>query len=385
MQRRPRGRARRRVPVLVASSIVLCACGGETESAAGATRGPGDGEERVVPVEISVARLETAARSVSATGTVEPIRSVGINSQLSGAVLRVTVEEGDRVAPGTLLAQLDSRELEAQLASAEAALEVARRAADRAERLRAQRIITDAEYERDQAALTAARAARDQLRTRVGFATVRAPIAGLVIEKRVERGDIVSAQTRLFTLADVSTLVVRVPVSELDVTALREGTSVDVTLDALPGRDITGRIRRIFPAADTASRLVPVEVALIGAGSRAVKPGFLARVRFHLDPRENVLMVPDRALVENSGGAAVFVVRGEQATLRRVRRGGTYDGRVEILDGIAAGDTVVVAGNTMLRDGATVRVVPAALPAGADSMIGARTPRDSTRPLGAGR
>jgi membrane fusion protein (multidrug efflux system) len=373
------------MPMLLASCIALSACGGEAESAAGATPGRSDDERRVVPVEVSVAQLGTAARSVMATGTVEPIRSVGINSQLSGSVLRVTVEEGDRVAPGTLLAQLDSRELEAQLASADAALEVARRAAERAERLREQRITTEAEYERDQAALTAARAARDQLRTRIGFATVRAPIAGVVVEKRVERGDIVGAQSRLFTIADVSTLVVRVPVSELDVTALRAGASADVTLDALPGRDVSGRIRRIFPAADTASRLVPVEVALIGAGARAVKPGFLARVRFHLDPRENVLMVPDRALIENSGGSAVFVVRGDQAALRRVRRGGTYDGRVEILDGIAAGDTVVVAGNTMLRDGATVRVVPAAVPAASDSMIGARMPRDSTRPIGVSR
>ena len=321
--------------------------------------GPGAPGSQVVPVDFALAELGTAARSVSATGTIEPIRSVGINSQLSGALLSVNVEEGDVVREGQVLARIDSRELEAQLASAEAALELAKRTMERSEQLRAQQIVTAAEFDRDKAALASAQATRDQLRTRLGYATVRAPVTGVVTQKRVEAGDIVSPQTRLFTIADRSTLVVNVLLSELDVPSLRQGDRVDVQVDAHPERTFTGRIRRIFPSADTVSRLVPVEVALNGNDARNLTMGFLARVRFGLAPRENILMIPSTALIETVGQPAVFLLRGTSVSRRSVQRGNTYEGRVEIVSGLTVGDSVVVAGQNMLRDGATVRIVRA--------------------------
>jgi membrane fusion protein, multidrug efflux system len=335
---------------------LVAACGSERSE--GATPGGRGRENRgPTPVEIAIADLKTAGRSVTVAGTVEPIRTVGINSQLAGALLRVTVEEGDRVGAGQVLATIDSRELRAQLDAAEAALEVARRAAERAKQLHDQQIITSAEYERDESAYRSAAATRDQLRTRLGYATIRSPIAGVVLTKNAEAGDVIGSQARLFTVADISTMVVRVPISELDVTGLDVGDPADVTLDALAGRALRGTIRRIFPAADSLTRLVPVEVALTGAAARDVRPGFLARVLFRLDPREGVLMVPAGALVENPRGAAVFVVSGSRASVRQVQRGGTFQGNVEITDGLARGDTVVVAGSATLRDGAAVRIV----------------------------
>jgi membrane fusion protein (multidrug efflux system) len=308
---------------------------------------------------VAAAELGSAARSISATGTVQPIRTVTINSQLAGALLEVPVEEGTPVRPGSVLARIDARELEAQLASAEAALEVARRAAERAERLRDQEIVTVAEYERDHAAFVAALATRDQLKTRAGYATVRSPITGVVLAKRVERGDIVAPQTELFTVGDLSTLVAVVPVSELDVASLDVGDAATVALDALPGRTLTGRIRRIFPSADTVTRLVPVEVALTGEAAREARPGFLARITFQLEPRTGVLLVPAGAVLDAAGGTSLFTVSGGRAERRTVERGGNYAGRVEITSGLSAGDTVVVSGATMLQNGAAVRLVTA--------------------------
>lgn len=359
-------------------SLSAAACGSETGEAApvggpgsGAGRGPG---ARAVPVEVAVAEYGTAARTVSATGNVEPLRTVGVNSQLAGVLSRVAVQEGDLVQEGAVLASIEIPELQAQLVSAEAALELAERTAARSAQLFERRVMTAAEYERDQAALAAARATRDQLRTRLGYATVRAPITGVVTEKRVESGDLASAQGRLFTVADVSTLVVRVPVSELDVTALRTGDEVDVVLDALPGQPVRGTVRRIFPTADSVTRLVPVEVALASATTARVRPGFLARVTFRLSPRGGVLMVPVGAVLENQRGAAVYVVTEGRAALRSVQRGGTFQERVEITSGLAPGDSVVVAGNTMLRDGAEVRVSEAPVPTAAPTNDAAGQP-----------
>lgn len=348
--------------LLVGSTAVLAACGrggSEAAAASGGRGGPGSGADRVFPVEIAVAQLGVAGRTVTVSGTVEPIRSVGVNSQLSGALTLVAVEEGDRVSEGQVLARLDDRELRAQVASAEASLELAESTYARAEQLRQAQVITDAEYERDRAARTAAQAQLQQLRTRLTHSTIRAPLTGVITEKRVETGDIVAPQTRLFTVADVSTMVVRVPVSERDVTALHPGQTVDVSLDALADRAVAGRIRRVFPSADTVTRLVPVEVALTGAGAGLVRPGFLARVTFPLEARQDALLIPASALLGGTGGSSVFVVQSDTARRRAVRTGLSFQGRVEILTGLEPGEQVVTAGQTTIRDGAAVRIVAA--------------------------
>lgn len=342
-------------------AVLLATTACNRDSQAAEQGGPGGsrgrGGDRVVPVQVATVELGEVSRSVNATGTVEPIRTVGVVSQISGVLRDIAAEEGDYVQQGAVLARVDVPELEAQLVSAQAALDLAQSTAQRTGSLFGQQIITAAENEAAQAALAAARATRDQLRTRIGFATVRAPVSGVVLERRAEAGDLASPQGRLFTVADVSTLVVRVPVSELDVTALRQGDGVDVTLDALPGRTLRGTIRRVFPAADSVSRLVPVEVALTGAAARDARPGFLARVGFRLDPRSGVLLIPATAVLENPRGSVVYVVQEGAATLRSVQRGATYQGRVEITNGLAPGEQVVVAGNNDLREGSRVRVM----------------------------
>jgi len=309
------------------------------------------------PVETGLVQLGTISRAVTVSGVVEPIRTIGVNSQLSGALLSVEVEEGMRVTEGQVLARVDDRELAAQEASAEAAFVVAEAAFERAEQLRNSQVITIGEYERDRTAYASARSQLEQLRTRRGYAVVRSPLNGVVLEKRVEAGDVVAPQTQLFRIGDISTMVVRVPVSELDVVELSPGAAATLVFDAYPSGSFTGRIRRIFPSADPNTRLVPVEVALDEAGARTARPGFLARVTFALGARSGVRLVPASAIVSGAGGQAVFVIQDNRATRRTVQTGLTSEGRVEILAGLEEGDTIVVTGSNTLRDGAEVRVV----------------------------
>ena len=334
----------------------LAACGGGDDSAGGAQAQMGGAAARVTPVNVVPVERGTIARAVSVSGVIEPIRSIAVNAQVGGALLAVNVEEGTLVRRGQPLAAVDVRELRAQLDAAEAQLQVAQNAFERAEQLRDRRVITLPEYERDRAALAAAQAQVSQLRTRIGYATVNAPIGGMITQKLVEAGDVVAPQTRLFEIADVSTMVVRVGVSELDVVELNVGDHVDIMLDAYPGRQLAGRIRRIFPAADPGTRLVPVEVALDAGSAASARPGFLARIAFRLSAREGVLLLPASALIGGQGSQSVFVVENDRAIRRTVETGLTSEGRVEIIAGLNGTETVVTAGNNMLRDGAAVRI-----------------------------
>lgn len=361
--RSPRPLARRLPALLLALAALACdSSSGATPAAkggpGGGPGGPGRNRDAPVPVEVAEVGTGVLARTVTVSGIVEPLRTVGVNAQLGGALLSVRVREGDRVGSGQVMAEVDARELSAQVRGADAQLRLARTAAERAEQLWQDRVIVAAEYERDQAAYAAAQASLEQLRTRLGFATIRAPITGVVTERLVEAGDLVQGQSRLFTVADLSTLIVRVQISELEVAGIARGAEVDVTADALRGRGFRGTVRRVYPAADSATRMVPVEIGLPGATAGPLRPGYTARVTFSLGEGVPAVLVPSAALVGEASARAVFVVRGDRAERRPVRVGRASGDRTEVLEGVTAGETVVVAGAAGLREGALVRVVP---------------------------
>lgn len=333
-----------------------CSGGGRADA-----RG-GRGGAQAVPVAAVETRPRDLARVVTVTGPVEPLRTVPVNALTAGTVLRVLVEEGARVAAGELMAELDAREVSAQVQRVEALLANAEAAFQRAEQLRARDLSSAADLDAARSAVETARADARLWRTRLDFTRIAAPVAGVVTAKHVERGGAVSANQRMFEIADDSVLVVRVRVSELDVVRLAPGRPVDIRLDAYPDRPIGGRVRRIFPSADAASRLVPVEVQL-GRLPRGVAalPGFLARVEFGLEGRRGVLAVPAAAVGVADGQPFVYVVSADTLSRRVVETGMTASGWVEVTRGLARGERVVSSGHMNLRPGAAVRVSEARL------------------------
>lgn len=351
---------RRGLAAALTLALAMAACGGSEEgSAEAATVSDGPARGGPPPVVVATTPVETGdiARSVSVSGVVEPLRTISVSSQLAGTLLEIPVETGDRVSAGQLLARIDAREIQAQLRAAEASLELARTATERSRRLRERQVITQAELDAEVAGLAAAEAQVDQLQTRVSYATIQSPIRGTVTNRTVETGDVVGNQTPLFTLADLSVLVVRVGVSELDVVNVRAGETVGISLDAFPDREFTGQVRRIFPSADPQTRLVPVEVALDRNALELARPGFLARATFAVGALTDVLLIPASALTSGTGNPSVFVVEDGVARRRTVRTGLSSQGMVQVLEGVSAGETLVTRGVSNLRDGAAVRVV----------------------------
>ena len=337
--------------------------GQQGQGGGGAPRGPGGpggfnrGPQGPTPVEVAQVTRGSLARTTTVAGILSPIRTIGVNAQLGGALLSVRVEEGDLVREGQVLAEIDAREIRAQLRSAEANLELAKSTVERSERLFEGRVVTAAEFERDKAAHASAQASVDALRLRLAYAQVRAPTSGVITAKRAEAGDVVSAQARLFTVADVSILVALIQVSELDISGLSVGQSADVTVDAFGPAHFPGKIRRIFPAADSVTRMVPVEVALSGPEVRQLKPGYLARVTVQLGERPGILLAPVSSIVGTRDARAVYVIHDGKAERRQVRIGQSTAESVEVLEGLTEGDSVVIAGADQLRDGAAIRIV----------------------------
>ncbi|HUF25817.1 MAG TPA: efflux RND transporter periplasmic adaptor subunit [Gemmatimonadaceae bacterium] len=277
----------------------------------------GDNDVRTMPTTVLVERRDIIV-DVEATGVVEPINVIEVKSKASGQITRLTVETGDEVRRGTLLVQLDRREVEAQYQQANADLQAAQARRDvaasnreRSDNLFEQRVITAQEHEsarldlaNAEAALVRARAALDQAQQRREDVTVLAPIDGTIIERTVAEGQVIasatssaSGGTTLLRMADLTRVRVRVNVSEADIGSVRTGMPASVATDAYPNRPFIGFVEKIEPQAvvQQSVTMFPILVSIENRDG-LLKPGMNSEVTIEIDRRLNVLAVPNDAV-----------------------------------------------------------------------------------------
>jgi len=346
-------RAPRTVPFLLSLALAASAACSSDDAA-----GSGPSVER----SVSVAAVEMVPRDMSlelrVSGNIEPIREVRMSSRMSGIVSQVAVEEGDWVERGAVLARIDVAEQRAELSRARANLEQAETAYQRARQLREQDLVSTAEYEDARAAASVARSEVELWETRARFGTVAAPSPGRVTRKMVEAGSAVANGEDLFVIADVSTLVVRVGITDIYAPRLSPGDRVAVQVDAIPDRTWEATIRRIFPSADPESRLIPVEIAFVDPDRELLRPGFLARIRLDVERLPDVLAVPNESLLASTrDDPFVYVIDEDDRLVRRtVETGVSRRDWTEIRSGLERGEMVVASNPANLSEGTLVRV-----------------------------
>jgi HlyD family secretion protein len=372
--------------------------------------------EEIVSVNTEVVKVGTFEAGLTLTGTTQPIQTVALRSRVAGQVTALTVDVGDAVGNGDLLARQDAdlltvvvnqaqAELQArqsEVAQAQAAvsdaqtaynsaqvrLQQAQTEADRLTQLAAdgavslqtaeqaqltvdtgQQVLqsTQEQIRTRQAAVGAAegrvnaqQAVVNQTQERLSYAVVRSPLSGTVIERFIEVGDYAETGDELMQIGDLSSIKVVIEVSDRDLAQVSVGQPVDVQLDALPGETISGRITRIAPAADPTSRLIPVEVTIPNDTGR-IGSGLLARVTLAGAGSDRVA-IPQTALdIATDEATTLFVltaVNDQEATVqaRPVEIGRENDSRVEIVSGLQAGEVVVVRSSGDLSDGQVVNL-----------------------------
>ena len=338
--------------ILFALSLFLWSCSGETET--------GDSSSTSISVTSAEVQTRNLSETFSVSSEVIAYRRSYIASRISGLVEEVRYEEGEPINRGDILAQMDVRQQQIDLRRANAALEEARDVYERNQVLLETNSISRAEYLSSRRALEQAQSDVDQLELQIEFGTVRAPINGVVTARLVEPGNNVSVNERMFTVTDMDLLVVRPGVSEMNVSGLEEGQSVYVKLDVYPEQIFNGSIRRVFPTSDAQTGLFTVEVEINQEeGQPIIRPGFLARTQFSVDPRVDIPTVPTEALIEREGETYLFVLNEEMDTvsLVPVTTGISRDGFVEIRDGVEPGNVVAASNIESLDDGSEVRVV----------------------------
>jgi macrolide-specific efflux system membrane fusion protein len=306
------------------------------------------------------------------TGRVEPLLQTQIKSKVGGQVIEVLVHEGERVKQGQLLLRIDATDYRRDVARVEAEIAQARETVayagiqlGRAEKARSVSISPAAELDqvRHEAALARARlkgsqvaleAARDRLR----YTGIEAPFDGTIIQRNVQPGEVViPGMTAMvegksaLVLADMSVLLVKTDLNQIDVAQVKKGQSAEVTLDALPGKKFTATVTRVAAAATTVNGrdTFPIEASLAANQDLSqIKPGMTADVRVLIEKKPKTLLLPIEAVLDEKGVHRVLKLEranGDSTPTSRkvdVTVGKRNDRDVEITGGLAEGDEVLI-------------------------------------------
>lgn len=350
---------------LLLVAALMTACGGEPPKA--------ETSEPARPVRTINVQSMAADSAWSLAGEVRPRIEVRYGFRVGGRIVERKVQVGDRITPGQLLARLDPRDLtpvldaqRAQQTAAQTELSLARADLARAEKLRTGNFVSDANVDRQRAAVEAAQARLEaadaqvrQARNSLDFQSLKADAAGVVVGVDAEAGQVVAVGQTVIRIAQKGDVEVATSIAEQDLARARRTTAWTIELAGLPGQRWQARLRELSPAADPASRTYAARLTLLG-DTTPVAYGMSATVTVAAEGTPEI-RVPLTALFSRDGAPRVWLVGPDlKVSSRQVVTGRIDDDSVAIESGLSGGEQLVTAGANLLREGQSVRV--AALP-----------------------
>jgi membrane fusion protein, multidrug efflux system len=321
-----------------------------------------------------VAAAEQWPATLSAIGTVAAVQGVTVSADLPGVVDKITFASGTTISAGDVLVQLDTRQEQAQLAAAEAQLQLAELNFKRMEGLVRQDAVSRAEYDQAAAAHKQAEARVREIRATIERKTIRAPFSGVLGIRQVNLGQYLTGGDPVVPLQSLDPIYVNFGVPQQAAGQMRSGLTVHVTVGEHADMTFTGRVTAIDSVVDETTRNVQVQATLSNPRA-ALRPGMFVQTEVVVGDPQSVVSVPASAISYAPYGDSVFVVgqtRGEDGqTYTGVRQqfvkvGPTRGDQVGIVSGVKPGDEVVTSGTFKLRNGAAVvvnnKVTPANSP-----------------------
>ncbi|MGH8245313.1 MAG: efflux RND transporter periplasmic adaptor subunit [Gammaproteobacteria bacterium] len=338
---------------------------------------------RVPLVDTALAREGSLEDRVQLVGSLRPIADVQIMSKIAGRVENVLVDVGDPVRAGQLLVQVEDREIQQEIKQSEAVLAVARASIQQREaelanlnrqviryrELHEQNLIsrqdlddwiTKQQSAEAQLALSRAQARQSEAslsQDKFNLENTRSfsPMTGFVGKRFVHPGALVSANTPILNLVDLRTLRMVINVVERDIVRVNRGVNAQVAVDAFPGRHYLGKVLRVSPVLDAATRTGEVEIHVPNP-QLDLRAEMFARVTLDLGGQRRGILVPREAVVYRGDKSGVFVLNGNIARFRQVQPGVTHESQVEIVEGLKTGEKIISMGASLLKDGDQVRL-----------------------------
>ena len=326
--------------------------------------GKSQGSAPAVMVEAVTAATAPMPQSITAVGSLRSDESVTLRPEVAGRVSAIGFQEGRPVSKGATLVKLDPAINEAEVLQAKANLTLAKAKYDRAVDLQKQGFISGQARDEAENSLKVMEASVALAAARLAKMEIRAPFSGLIGLRSVSIGDYVKEGQDMVNLESIDPLKVDFRVPEIYLKQVQVGQKLEVSLDALPGRKYEGTVSAINPLVDAAGRAIVIRAQVRNADT-ALRPGMFARVKLLTKDERDALVLPEQALVPQGEEQYVFRVIDGKAARTKVELGQRRDGRVEVVKGVAPGETIVTAGQLKLRDGMPVTLAAVAKAGGA--------------------
>jgi len=344
--------------LVVAATLAGCGQGAGQKAPGGGPAGGFGGPGGGAPVAVVTQRvaLQSFTDRFTALGTARANESIDVTARTTSVVTRINFREGQRVRNGDVLVDLDSRQESADLSLAEAQLRQAENQYERSKALAVSQAVSAADLDQLEANVLVARAQVRGASARLDRLSIRAPFAGTVGLRKVSLGDLVGPDTVITTLDDTGVIKLEFGIPENFVGDLRAGMAIAADSTVYPDRRFAGTVTSIDSRVDPVTRAVTV-IATVPNEDGLLKPGMFLTVGLE-KKRENVLMVPEEALVPREGRQFVFVVENGKAMEREVALGGRAPGLAEVRSGVESGAQVITEGTQRVRTGGAVQVTP---------------------------
>ena len=340
------------VVIMLAGSAALALPGCETGEARVAT--PETAElAGALPVEVAMPTITDLYATYQTTAAMGADREALVPARVAGEVVEIFVEEGETVAAGQPLARLDGERLRLEMLEAKARLEMTTREHARTLNLRERGLISAAAAEALAYDMDALEAAYELKRLEHEYTTIRATIPGVVSHRHIKLGWRLDAGTPAFSIVNTERLVAELYIPQAELGKIAAGQDARIRVDAIPEGDFHAMIDRISPVINTDDGSFRATVYIDNEAGR-LAPGMFGRFSIAYEKHAGTLAVPSSAILTEDNASVVYVVLDGEASRRAVVTGIESGGMTEILDGVTAGEPVVVTGHTSLRDGARV-------------------------------
>jgi len=307
-----------------------------------------------MPVETAAVTQETVTDPFEAVGTIEAVNAIIVVSEIDAAVIELPFQEGQAIAKGGLIAQLDDVQLRAEESRAEAILNQRKVSYERIKTIADQGLSAAQEVDDAAAALKVAEADLAVIKARLKKTRIVAPFAGMLGARRISPGAFLRAGDAITELAQIQQLKVTFSAPERFYSNVRRGAEVKVSTAAYPSEQLTGRVEVIEPVVDESTRRARIIARIENSGGK-FRPGMSANVTVVLSERKNALVIPNEAVFVEGTQSLVFVVKLDSIVTRTpITLGTRMREVVEVLTGLEVGTLVVRAGHQKLFEGAKV-------------------------------
>ena len=345
-----------RLFIVILTSVFLFACGDDaSKNGKGASANKGRPSSKPIPVEVTLPQIGTAASYYITTATLEPSSDAQINARTSGVVREILHEEGDDVKAGEVLLLLEDDDQKLRLKQAKQSLASAEREFKRLSKMKTAGAVSPNEWETANNNFLTAKTDVELAELALSYTRIAAPFDGRVVWREVDLGAHVSTGNLLFRMMAIHPLLVRVHVPANRIGRVAKGQSVELKVDSVSEIQ-QGIIELVSPIVDPTTGTVKVTVRLDDYPD-GVRPGDFTEIKMITNSRENALLLPSVAVIEERGQSYLFVENENKAERKNIQVGYVLGDQTEVVAGILKSDKVIVKGQRNLKDGNSLKVI----------------------------